>query len=204
MELQQKTKTDTNGLIPPYGGELKNLIIKDKNLKNDLISKATYEFECSERNACDVELLMVGAFSPLEGFMDENNYNSVIKNNRKVIILKKLFLLTLIFGLYTPVNAEQYPIHKFTCPKTGGECNEEERAVVKLVNDKYWKMLSDRIKENKHYKYPWYFVYKDSRECKYTVGAKEDMPTHVVNMEWIEVDICKKTSKLLYRDGRYR
>ena len=82
MELQQKTKTDTNGLIPPYGGELKNLIIKDKNLKNDLISKATYEFECSERNACDVELLMVGAFSPLEGFMDENNYNSVIKNNR--------------------------------------------------------------------------------------------------------------------------
>ena len=82
MELQQKTKTDTNGLIPPYGGELKNLIIKDKNLKNDLISKATHEFECSERNACDVELLMVGAFSPLEGFMDENNYNSVIKNNR--------------------------------------------------------------------------------------------------------------------------
>ncbi len=84
MELQQKTKTDTNGLIPPYGGELKNLIIKDKNLKNDLISKATYEFECSERNACDVELLMVGAFSPLEGFMDENNYNSVIKNNRNI------------------------------------------------------------------------------------------------------------------------
>ncbi len=82
MELQQKTKTDINGLIPPYGGELKNLIIKDKNLKNDLISKATYEFECSERNACDVELLMVGAFSPLEGFMDENNYNSVIKNHR--------------------------------------------------------------------------------------------------------------------------
>ena len=55
MELQQKTKTDHNGLIPPYGGELKNLIIKDKNLKNDLIYKANYEFECSERNACDVE-----------------------------------------------------------------------------------------------------------------------------------------------------
>ena len=49
MELQQKTKIYTSGLIPPYGGELKNLIIKDKNLKNDLISKATYEFECSER-----------------------------------------------------------------------------------------------------------------------------------------------------------
>ena len=95
MELQQKIKTDTNGLIPPYGGELKNLIIKDKNLKNDLISKATYEFECSERNACDVELLMVGAFSPLEGFMDENNYNSVIKNNRNTNGL--LFGLPIVF-----------------------------------------------------------------------------------------------------------
>jgi len=95
MELQQKTKTDTNGLIPPYGGELKNLIIKDKNLKNDLISRVTYEFECSERNACDVELLIVGAFSPLEGFMDENNYKSVIKNNRDTSGL--LFGLPIVF-----------------------------------------------------------------------------------------------------------
>jgi len=95
MELQQKTKTDTNGLIPPYGGELKNLIIKEKKLKNHLISKASYEFECSERNACDLELLMVGAFSPLEGFMDENNYNSVIKNNRNTNGL--LFGLPIVF-----------------------------------------------------------------------------------------------------------
>jgi len=95
MELQQKIKKDTNGLIPPYGGKLKNLIIKDKNLKNDFISKATYVFECSERNACDVELLMVGAFSPLEGFMDENNYNSVIKNNRNTNGL--LFGLPIVF-----------------------------------------------------------------------------------------------------------
>ena len=34
MELQQKTKTDPNGLIPPYGGKLKNLITKDNNFKN--------------------------------------------------------------------------------------------------------------------------------------------------------------------------
>ena len=95
MELQQKTKTDHNGLIQPYGGELKNLIIKDNKLKNNLISKVNYEFECSERNACDVELLMVGAFSPLEGFMDENNYKSVIKNNRDTSGL--LFGLPIVF-----------------------------------------------------------------------------------------------------------
>ena len=95
MESQQKTKLDPVGLIPPYGGELKSLIIEDNNIKNNLISKATYEFECSERNACDVELLMVGAFSPLEGFMDENNYKSVIKNNRDISGL--LFGLPIVF-----------------------------------------------------------------------------------------------------------
>ena len=81
MELQKKTR-DLNGLIPPYGGKLKDLIIKNENLKSELLSKVSYEHECSERNACDVELLMIGAFSPLEGFMDENNYQSVIKNHR--------------------------------------------------------------------------------------------------------------------------
>ena len=117
--------------------------------------------------------------------------------------MKKILFLSLFFLLITPLNAEQYPRHKYTCLDSGGECSEGERAAIKLVNDTYWEMLSERIKENKFYKYPWYWVYK-KEECKYSVGAKEDMPTHVVNMEWIEVDICKKTSKLLYRDGRYR
>ena len=81
MEIQKKTR-DLNGLIPPYGGKLKDLIIKNENLKSELLSKVAYEHECSERNACDVELLMIGAFSPLEGFMDEKNYQSVINNHR--------------------------------------------------------------------------------------------------------------------------
>ena len=101
----------------------------------------------------------------------------------------------------TPAIAEQYKRHKYTCPESQGECTGGERAAIKLVNDKYWKMLSDRIKENKFYKYPWYWVYKEKGECKYTVAAKEDMPTHTANMQWIDVDICKKTTKLKYQDS---
>ena len=48
------------------------------------------------------------------------------------IIGGEIVLLGLIFGFYTPVNSEQYPIHKYTCPDSGGECNEEEREVVKF------------------------------------------------------------------------
>ena len=108
----------------------------------------------------------------------------------------KRFLLPLIASLLLPViiNAKPYPIHKYTCEEN--ECTNGERAAIKLVNDTYWEMLTERIKENKFYKYPWYWVYKEKGECKYTVAAKEDMPTHTANMEWIDVDICKKTTKV--------
>ena len=82
MNKSSTLQRDNMGLIPPYGGELKELFVKDENFKKELLSEIVYEHECSERNACDVELLIVGAFSPLEGFMDELNYNSVIKNHR--------------------------------------------------------------------------------------------------------------------------
>ena len=117
-------------------------------------------------------------------------------------LIKKLLLLGFIIGFYIPANAEQYQRHKYTCPESEGECSQGERAAIKLVNDTYWEMLTERIKENKFYKYPWYWVYKEKGECKYTVAAKEDMPTHTANMEWIDVDICKKTTKI--RDYRVR
>ena len=82
MNIPQKIQRDDNGLIPPYGGELKQLIIKDNNQINNLLSDIDFEHECSERNACDVELLIIGAFSPLEGFMLEIDYKSVIQTNR--------------------------------------------------------------------------------------------------------------------------
>ena len=79
MAIEQVKEKDSNGLIPPYGGKLIDLIIKNEELKSELISNTSYQIECSDRNAWDVELLMVGAFSPLEGFMDQNDYKSVIK-----------------------------------------------------------------------------------------------------------------------------
>ena len=73
---------DEMGLIPPYGGVLKQLILKDQDQIKDLLSEIDFEHECSERNACDVELLMIGAFSPLVGFMNEEDYKAVIKDHR--------------------------------------------------------------------------------------------------------------------------
>ncbi len=82
MIKTENIQRDENGLITPYGGELKQLIIKDNDQINLLISDIDFEHECSERNACDVELLMIGAFSPIDGFMIQANYQSVIEEHR--------------------------------------------------------------------------------------------------------------------------
>ena len=110
--------------------------------------------------------------------------------------MKKILCFSLFFTLMTPAIAEQYKRHKYACPESQGECSEGERAAIKIVNDTYWEMLTKRIERNTHYKYPWYWVYKRG-ECKYSVGAKEDMRTHTVTMEWIDVDICEKTTNLI-------
>ncbi len=82
MLITENIERDEMGLIPPYGGVLKQLILKDQDQIKDLLSDIDFEHECSERNACDVELLMIGAFSPLVGFMNEEDYKAVIKDHR--------------------------------------------------------------------------------------------------------------------------
>ena len=56
----------------------------------------------------------------------------------------KRLLLTPIAAIALPnaVNAEQYPRHKYTCE--ANECTDDEIAAVKLVNEKYWKMLKGK------------------------------------------------------------
>ena len=41
-----------------------------------------------------------------------------------ILNMKKLFLLFLIFGFHNPAYSEKYPIHKYTCPESQGECTE--------------------------------------------------------------------------------
>ena len=102
MKSQQEATRDSKGLIPAYGGKLKELIIKNEELKSNLMHQVSYEHECSDRNACDIELLMVGGFSPLEGFMDKDEYESVIQNCRN----KK----GLLFGLPIVFDTNNYQI----------------------------------------------------------------------------------------------
>ncbi|KAK8202262.1 Sulfate adenylyltransferase [Zalaria obscura] len=69
---------------PPHGGILKDLIARDAPRRQELIDEAEKlpAVVLNERQLCDLELIMNGGFSPLEGFMNEKDYNGVVDNNR--------------------------------------------------------------------------------------------------------------------------
>ncbi|MFN9548383.1 MAG: sulfate adenylyltransferase [Cyanobacteriota bacterium] len=86
--------TTRPGLIPPHGGSLVNLMLGLQELEAAK-SAVDRRVECSDRNACDVELLAVGGFSPLRGFMHQEDYEAVVRDFRTSSGL--LFGLPIIF-----------------------------------------------------------------------------------------------------------
>ncbi len=70
-------------LIEPHGGQLCELIVSDtkrKQLQRD--SDQYPSLMLNDRQICDLEMLLNGGFSPLKGFLDQRDYNSVLEENR--------------------------------------------------------------------------------------------------------------------------
>lgn len=68
----------------PHGGVLCDLHVRDLPLHAALLEEANSlaDIRLTERQLCDLELIMNGAFSPLHGFMSEVDYNSCVKSHR--------------------------------------------------------------------------------------------------------------------------
>ena len=70
-------------LIEPHGG-----VLKDLYLPSDEVSSAKREaidfpsWTLTQRQLCDLKLLLNGGFSPLEGFLDESDYDQVLEHMR--------------------------------------------------------------------------------------------------------------------------
>lgn len=65
---------------PPHGGVLKDLVARDAPRRHQLEAEAEKlpAVTLTERQLCDLELIMNGGFSPLEGFMNEADYNGYV------------------------------------------------------------------------------------------------------------------------------
>ena len=76
-------KNSNNKLITPYGEKLVNLIANEEEIA-DLKNLATElnSVQISERSMCDFEMMSTGAFSPLDRFMNQADYQSVVETQR--------------------------------------------------------------------------------------------------------------------------
>ncbi len=70
-------------LNPPYGGALRELFVPDAEVAAGKRLAATLPaWDLGERQLCDLELLLHGAFSPLAGFLGEADYRGVVEDMR--------------------------------------------------------------------------------------------------------------------------
>ena len=73
--------TSSSHRIAPHGGELVDLIAQPETV-NQLKSHSREwpSWDLTARQLCDLELLLSGGFSPLRGFMNRADYESVCSN----------------------------------------------------------------------------------------------------------------------------
>jgi sulfate adenylyltransferase len=71
------------GLNAPYGGSLVNLIVDEaRAAEMKATAKDLASLTLDERGLCDLELLAVGGFSPLSGFLGRADYERVVGEMR--------------------------------------------------------------------------------------------------------------------------
>ena len=72
-------------LIAPHGGTLKERYLQPEQARAERIRASDYpSWDLSARQLCDLELLLSGGFSPLEGFLDQSDYERVLSEMRLV------------------------------------------------------------------------------------------------------------------------
>jgi sulfate adenylyltransferase len=74
---------EEDSLISPYGGRLIDLLVGDEE-RESLTARARMlpRLQLTPRNICDLELMATGAFSPLDRFMPEADYNRILDEMR--------------------------------------------------------------------------------------------------------------------------
>jgi sulfate adenylyltransferase len=82
----QANKIEVNmvkALIQPHGGQLIDCLIPEANRQATFIAAQSLpKLTLSERNIADLECIATGVYSPLEGFVTEQDYHTIVNHMR--------------------------------------------------------------------------------------------------------------------------
>lgn len=126
----------------PHGGILKDLVARDEKISAELReeSHALPDVVLTERQLCDLELITNGGFSPLEGFMNERDYKSVVDTLRLAD--------DVLFPIPITLDASQDTIERLSIIPgsriTLRDPRDDEPLAILTVEDIY---TPDRVKE---------------------------------------------------------
>jgi sulfate adenylyltransferase len=128
----------------PHGGVLKDLFARDLPRQAELANESENlpALVLTERHLCDLELILNGGFSPLEGFMTEKDYNGVVENNRLAD--------GALFSMPITLDVNQQQIDQFSI-KPGAritlrDFRDDRNLAILTVEDVY---QPDKVKEAK-------------------------------------------------------
>ena len=83
MTTVKESKPISTDLIPAHGGSLQNRIIPSSEVQNVQEEAKKYpQIPITKRLHADIEMIAIGGFSPLEGFLNEADYKSVVSKMR--------------------------------------------------------------------------------------------------------------------------
>ena len=119
-------------LIQPYGGVLKDLRV-DAQIAFEL-KQAAHDLPSltlNPRQLCDLELLMTGAYSPLEGFMCETAYRTVVESMR--------LPSGLLWTLPVTLDVSEQLAQNLEPGKQIGLCDQEGFTLAILEIDSIWR-----------------------------------------------------------------
>ena len=96
-----KSRENIDQIIRPYHGELVNLLVEGEE-RAELVERANKlpSVQLSHRSLCDLELLAVGGFSPLNRFMGKADYTRVLQEMR--LANDTLFPIPITFPIIDP------------------------------------------------------------------------------------------------------
>ncbi len=139
-----------NGLIRPHGGELRPLWVDDASKAQQLLerSESLVQIKMSSKEASDLLMLSMGAFSPLKGFAGRDDYQSILES------------MHLADGTLWPI-----PITLSVTQAQADELSDGQR--VALVDPDSGDILGSMIVEEK-------YTYDKQREAAAVFGTDDE------------------------------
>lgn len=134
------------GLVPPHGGRLLSLLVVGEERKEGFVEAETLpKVRLRSKDVSDLTMLAMGAFSPLDGFLKKQDYESVVAEMRlkngllwPIPITLSVSKHELAIKGYVPLSpADVFSSCRFypRCPYAVKRCREGETPLVDVGHD---------------------------------------------------------------------